>query len=141
MEGFSRKGLRFECQQCSHCCGGGESGYVFLSQCDIERLSGTLNLKKDEFLEKYCRTVTTRVGFLTSLLEKANYDCIFLREGFCAVYEARPMQCRTYPFWERIVRDKESWECEASRCPGIGKGKLHTWEEIERDIRLRKEGR
>ena len=53
--------------------------------------------------------------------ERANFDCVFYRPGEgCTVYAARPTQCRTYPFWGRILASPTTWEIEAETCPGIG---------------------
>ncbi|HQB07393.1 MAG TPA: hypothetical protein PK712_06015, partial [Rectinema sp.] len=49
---------------------------------------------------------------------------IFLENYGCSVYPARPVQCKTYPFWETILENEQSWIEEAKYCPGIGKGPL-----------------
>jgi len=69
---------------------------------------------------------------MISLQEKKNFDCIFLTEKGCSVYEGRPEQCRTYPFWSSIVEDKAAWDAEMASCPGMGQGKLYTKEDIEK---------
>ena len=122
-EPFYKDGLHFECQRCSGCCRF-DSGYVFLSHQDLDRLASNLSLTPDEFLEKYCVKVDMGGYFRISLIEKPNYDCIFWRDGGCAVYEARPLQCRSYPFWEHQLESKEAWENVAKSCPGINKGAL-----------------
>jgi len=88
-------------------------------------------LEEAEFLRRYCKTA--RFGELRrlSLAEKPNFDCILWDKGGCAVYRARPLQCRSYPFWAANVDSRESWERTARDCPGIGQGRLHTKEEIE----------
>jgi Fe-S-cluster containining protein len=53
------------------------------------------------------------------------------RQG-CQVYEDRPLQCRTYPFWRANVHSAENWQAEARACPGIGEGPLHSAEEVAR---------
>ena len=68
---------------------------------------------------------------MVSLLEKDNYDCIFLKEGGCMVYPYRPKQCETYPFWAHVLEDSDSWNREGKSCPGINKGRLYTKREIE----------
>ena len=60
-----------------------------------------------------------------SLREKANLDCMFWENGGCSVYEARPLQCRSFPFWSALVSSEE-WDLHAQQCPGIGKGSLHS---------------
>jgi Fe-S-cluster containining protein len=71
-----------------------------------------------------------RGGECLSLKEKSNYDCIFWNQG-CTVYAARPVQCRTFPFWRSVVSAAETWEIAASGCPGIGSGPLYSREQIE----------
>jgi hypothetical protein len=66
-----------------------------------------------------------------SLAEKKNYDCVFWDQGGCAVYEDRPVQCSTFPFWSSILVSRESWLEAARDCPGIGKGELRAREYIE----------
>jgi Fe-S-cluster containining protein len=36
--------------------------------------------------------------------------CAFLDGARCTVYEARPTQCRTFPFWKENLRRRGSWE-------------------------------
>ncbi len=121
-ETAQREGLHFECTGCAFCCGG-SPGFVWLSAEDLARLCRHCALSEREFLEAFCRYVDTGEGRAVSLREKPGYDCIFLENGRCAVYEARPLQCRTYPFWEEIVNSEKAWNDEALSCPGIGKGK------------------
>jgi hypothetical protein len=42
----------------------------------------------------------------------------------------RPIQCKTYPFWNHILQSKQTWISEKRRCQGIGKGKLYTLNDI-----------
>ena len=116
-----RCGLRFECTQCSFCCTG-SPGYVWLSDADIDALCAFLGMDFQEFAKTFCGYVEVEGGFALSLREKAHYDCIFLEAGNCSVYTARPIQCRSYPFWEEILDSEKNWKEEAAYCPGIGKG-------------------
>jgi hypothetical protein len=61
----------------------------------------------------------------------ASYDCVFWGEGGCEVYENRPIQCSSYPFWASILESEEAWLEEARSCPGIGKGELRPRSHIE----------
>ncbi len=78
----------------------------------------------ETFSETYCRSIEAEGGRALSLREKAGYECVFLEGGKCSVYPARPIQCRTYPFWEELLESEESWKAEASSCPGVGKGAI-----------------
>ena len=116
-------GLRFECTRCGVCCCGPEPGYVWVSPLEVERLSEFLGLTIDEFGSRYLR----RVGDCLSLVEKpVSLDCVFWddQKG-CLVYEARPKQCRAYPFWDEVLESAETWSEEGESCPGIGKGRRH----------------
>jgi Fe-S-cluster containining protein len=128
---FSRSGLRFSCTRCSACCRY-ESGFVFLSEKDVSRLAAECQMDYTAFVRTYCRWVPWegRGGERLSLKEKSNYDCIFWKDG-CTVYSARPLQCRTFPFWSSIVGSPEGWEMAGRDCPGIGCGALCGWGEIE----------
>ena len=68
-----------------------------------------------------------------SLIEKKNYDCIFLdsKTRKCTVYDARPRQCKTWPFWDSTVRTPEDWAHTCEVCPGSGTGRLYQLGEIE----------
>ena len=76
--------------------------------------------------------------FYLSLKEKSNYDCVFWEQGGCSVYEHRPIQCKSYPFWETFLLSIDRWEALKATCPGVGIGTLHSHEEIEEWIQLRK---
>lgn len=129
LEDASSRGLRFECQQCSFCCTG-SPGFVWLSDADISSLCAFFTMDPEEFFRSYCRSVEVEGGTALSLREKSGYDCIFLEGGRCSVYAARPVQCRTYPFWEEILETESSWKSEATYCPGIGAESLVLPEKI-----------
>jgi Fe-S-cluster containining protein len=132
---FYQNGLRFSCTRCSSCCRG-ESGFVFLAESDIAGLAAGLRITRAEFEAQYCRTVRSVSGERISLKEKKEkkekngFDCIFWENG-CKVYENRPAQCRTYPFWEKLLENEKAWRRESLYCPGINHGALHPFEEIQ----------
>lgn len=127
---FYKDGLRFECQRCSFCCGH-SPGFVYLSYADLDNLCSHFKMSRREFIEKYCRWVNYYGGVeVLSLLEKKNWDCILWENG-CSAYDARPVQCRTYPFWSWMVENKAMWDDCAKDCPGMNKGRLWTRGEID----------
>ena len=129
-EVFYREGLRFSCTRCSKCCRH-ESGYVFLSETDIERLRKRFELSRREFLDRYTSRVDLGLAVRLSLKEQPNFDCIFWAHGGCSVYEDRPLQCRAFPFWPQNLQSAEAWEETAKECPGIHVGTRHSYETIE----------
>lgn len=117
-----------------YCCST-EPGYVFLSENDIERLMHYFSLDRETFINTYTRLVDYSSYYLVSLKEKKNYDCEFLTQSGCSVYEARPEQCRTYPFWANIMESRETWDNEKNYCRGIGKGRKIPSKEIEKYLK------
>lgn len=108
-------GLKFKCTGCGQCCTG-SPGYVFLSFRDTERLAAHFSMSTADFSKTY----TYKVDDRTSLIDRSHSeDCIFLKDNKCSVYEARPVQCRTFPWWLQFLRDAATWENAASRCEGI----------------------
>ncbi len=103
---------------------------MFLSKDDVERACSFLGIGTDEFIGIYCRRIDYGTYFLLSLKERDDYSCIFLDGTGCTIYPARPLQCSTYPFWRGLADDPEAIKAEMRNCPGIGKGRLYTDEEI-----------
>ena len=120
------EGLRFECTGCGNCCRNhGEYGYVYLMPPEVTALAELLDLDEATFLERWC---TEEEGW--TLLRMDQPQCPFLsEEGSCTVYAARPMQCRTWPFWEENLASATAWEATKLVCPGIGKGVRVEWQE------------
>lgn len=136
-EPFYADGLRFTCTRCSTCCRF-DPGYVFLSQRELQELASALGISYSEFEERFCRWIPEGEAYeRLSLKEKSNYDCIFWDNG-CTVYQARPVQCRTFPFWASILASEENWNAAMRDCPGMGKGILHDRAEIEELLSLRR---
>ncbi len=122
---FYENGLRFSCKRgCVACCAG-EPGYVFLSDNDIENICEATGLNLMQVRQAYVRDFVSEKGIHHDVLrEYSNAKCVFLGESGCMIYQHRPMQCRTYPFWSRIVESLEKWESEGAMCPGINAGKV-----------------
>jgi Fe-S-cluster containining protein len=127
-----RRGLRFECQpECGRCCtGAAREGTVFLERDDIERLADFLGLAPHAFVRAH--TVDEDGEPVIAMSDSG--DCRYLDAGQCTVYDARPLQCRTYPFLPgdgfTPVESSYTWRHEKKYCPGIGKGRLYRKSEI-----------
>jgi Fe-S-cluster containining protein len=123
-----REGLCFECTRCGNCCTG-FPGTVTVNDAEVEALASRLEQSVEDFRRRYTRVMSDGS---VSLREKPNYDCVFwAREHGCLVYEDRPTQCRTWPFWRSNVESRERWDAEAEHCPGMNRGRLYTIDEIE----------
>lgn len=106
------------CKICKgYCCRG--DGYVFLNQNDIEGISLYLNLEKEQFLQTYTRVFYDKI-VLANIKVGGEYQCCFLdKDGLCEIYTKRPLQCKTFPFWDSM---KElSFEELNELCPAIVK--------------------
>jgi len=126
-------GLRFECTGCGNCCKSrGEYSTVYLMQADVDAMAAELGMTDKVFLETHCEGDR---GW--TVLRSSSDQCRFLAaDNTCEVYEARPMQCRTWPFWVENLTDRAIWEGPLSKdCPGIGQGTLHSVEEIQATVR------
>lgn len=122
---FFDQGLRFECTGCGKCCTG-ESGTIFVNDEEADRIAEVLGMSREKFLEKHAYPY--KGGH--SIRERENGDCVFLDGKLCRIYEARPTQCRTFPFWPEVLRSEKNWKEAARECEGIGQGKLYRKKEI-----------
>jgi len=109
------EGLRFKCTGCGKCCTG-SPGYVFLSLPDMERISQYFGLSPKEFAKKYTRQVDGQYALLDA---NNSEDCLFLKNKQCSIYEVRPIQCKTFPWWIHNLRNSKDWEEAKERCEGI----------------------
>lgn len=132
--GREEPGLSFSCTMCGNCCSGPE-GYVLVSDAEAAALAKRLGMTVDGFLAGYTR-MTSEGRSLTEKRSIAGLDCIFLdREkvpgkAVCGVYEDRPAQCRTWPFWSSNLSSRAAWERAKRVCPGMDRGRRYTPVEI-----------
>ena len=143
------EGLKFTCTQCGNCCTG-VPGHVWISDVEVARLAAYLKLSEEETIERYCRKVFGRISLKENRNARGEHDCIFLKEDraerieggdggetvvhtrrSCTVYPVRPLQCRTWPFWESNLSDPEIWKSSAARCHGMNRGRTFTANEME----------
>ncbi len=128
-------GLSFACTRCGNCCTGAP-GFVWVQPHEIGPLAERTGLSEAEFVRKHTRRIRGRV----SLLEHENGDCEFLaRDGSgraaCLVHDARPLQCRTWPFWESNLQSPRVWEVASRNCPGMNQGTRHALPVIQQAVR------
>ncbi len=127
-EPWYKDGLKFTCSGCGDCCTGAP-GFVWVDTSEIQAIADAVGLPKEEFEDKYTR----KIGARWSLKEFSNGDCVFFdnQTRKCEIYNARPRQCKTWPFWDSNLRTPEDWKRTCEECPGSGTGKLHQLDEIE----------
>jgi Fe-S-cluster containining protein len=105
------------CATCEGRCCTGESGYIFVTKAEIFKIAELLEMDVNEFGVKYL----FKKGYKYSLKEKKvgeSYECIFYdkEKNGCQIYEVRPSQCRTFPFWDYFKTHIDELKEE---CPGI----------------------
>ncbi|NQV36785.1 MAG: YkgJ family cysteine cluster protein [Candidatus Marinimicrobia bacterium] len=121
---FYADGLQFECTGCGDCCKFAD-GYVFITPLEIDVAAHFLNLTYKEFSETYTNEFQGH-----KVLKDKNDACVFFKDKQCTLYNVRPMQCRTFPFWSSNMKSLYRWKIVAEKCEGIGQGRLYTYEEI-----------
>ncbi len=139
-------GLHFTCTQCGNCCTGGP-GFVWISDQEIGRLAAHLKLAERDVIRQYCRKEGQRYSLKEVRSPEGNHDCIFLRHEpaqhaadgqvahsrrTCSIYAVRPLQCRTWPFWESNLATPDGWDRGSRRCPGMNQGRRYRRDQIER---------
>ncbi len=127
-------GLRFTCTMCGNCCSG-PSGYVLVSDAEAAALARRLGLCLSDFLRDYTH-LSSEGRSLNEAPGDHGLDCVFLDrvsvpgKAVCGVYEDRPAQCRTWPFWPSAVKSRQAWERTRQVCPGMDHGQHYTPQQI-----------
>lgn len=120
-------GLKFKCTQCGNCCTGAP-GYVFVNQKEIDAIAEFVGRADRGLTKKHLRRVYGNSYSLTE--DPNNGDCCFLKttpdgKRTCSIYPVRPLQCRTWPFWDDLLESPDAWDFAADGCPGMNRGKTH----------------
>lgn len=116
-EGFV---YQFDYSYCSDCggrCCTGESGNIFVKRSEVIAMAALLKIDEQAFTKEFL----VKKGYKYSLKEKKvgdSHDCIFYSREIngCSIYEARPQQCKTFPFWDYFKNNIQELKDE---CPGI----------------------
>ena len=126
------EGVRFACQpDCGKCCTRhGEYDYVYLEPPDVARLALHLDMPVRAFRAKW-----TKQDDGHTVLKMDGPACPFLDGARCTVYEARPRQCGTFPFWPENLKSREAWDELSTFCPGVGQGDFVPLETIRLQLR------
>lgn len=113
-----REGLRFKCTECGKCCTG-TSGFVWVEEEEMRAMADAMDISLELFKRKYTRRRDNRYALVERKAPNGDYDCIFLEGKKCRIYQQRPQQCRTYPWWPENLHSPDSWHEAALECEGI----------------------
>ena len=96
-----------KCEECDGNCCRGESGYIWVNESEIEKIAEFLGLDVKIFKKDYLNRVKYRYS-IKELKINGEYICLFFdeKQKRCKIYDVRPKQCRTFPFWE-YFKDRE----------------------------------
>ena len=121
-ERWYEEGLPFTCTACGNCCKSrGEYSHVYLREEEVTAIARHLEMDPVEFVRTQVRVEDGWISLLPGL-----YQCQFLDDaGRCTVYPVRPVQCRTWPFWDINLNQKTWTEEVNATCPGSRDGALH----------------
>jgi hypothetical protein len=105
--------IHFSCCKCGACCA---VGFIYLKKGEDERIAGHLKMPLKEFRKKY----TEWFLFLGRALKWCkNGACMFRKDRQCSIYEVRPSQCSTWPYWERLIKNERDLKRAKEYCGGI----------------------
>lgn len=134
-----KNGLPFSCTECGKCCTG-SPGAVWLTEDEIRAIAEARDETLEQVLLNYVRVIDGRYS-LQERRRGSNYDCVFLDGKRCTIYEARPTQCRTYPWWPQNLESRDNWERTQRECEGINEdAKVFSLEEIQSRLQAHLDG-
>ena len=80
-------------------------------------MADTMKMDTDKFSKKYVKKIHGKLSLKENFINGEYICCFFDIIGCrCRIYESRPKQCRTFPFWEQFKKDPEGLILE---CPGV----------------------
>jgi len=116
-DGFNYSFDPTACEACQGQCCTGESGSIFATKLEFENMAKHLDVSMQTLKEKYLIKVKNRYS-LAEIRYNESYDCIFYdrKSHGCSIYDVRPTQCRTFPFWDYFKSNAQELKDE---CLGV----------------------
>ena len=104
------------CKTCNSRCCRGEPGNIWATDQEVQAICDLLEINLIDGLERYFKRVGNRFS-ITEIAQGSDCPCVFLLPGKgCSIYGARPVQCRTFPFW-KYFKTRVQELCD--ECPGV----------------------
>ncbi|MCP4092507.1 MAG: YkgJ family cysteine cluster protein [Planctomycetes bacterium] len=92
------------------------TGHVWIKASDLAEYAQLTGTSTQAFVDLNVKQVGERL----SLRERADGRCILLDgQNRCSIYQQRPEQCRSFPYWPELLDDPQALHRAAQYCPGI----------------------
>ena len=84
---------------------------------ELEKMAGTRKMDVSLFSRQYVRQVQGRLSLKERVINGEHFCCFFDPiDAQCIIYQSRPKQCRTFPFWDPFKKKPQEFFDE---CPGV----------------------
>jgi len=84
---------------------------------ELEKMAGARKMDVALFSKQYVRQVQGRLSLQERVINGEHFCCFFdLIDCLCTIYQSRPNQCRTFPFWNQFKKESRKLFVE---CPGV----------------------
>jgi Fe-S-cluster containining protein len=118
-EGFDFSFDPAACERCLGYCCTGEPGCIWVNEQEISKIADYLGEDISGFISRYLSRIGRRF-IIKEVKIAGSFHCLFFDKetGKCAIYDVRPAQCKTFPFWEYF---RDNPEEAVKECPGVRK--------------------
>lgn len=102
--------MGFKCNNCGFCCKGKKDIQVNLTIGDIYRICEKLMITVEDFFDKYAGLKPfgdPRTPKEYDIDIGLNMPCPFYKDNKCTIYNARPVNCRIFPYWLLVRAPKD----------------------------------
>jgi len=84
---------------------------------ELEKMADSRKISVAQFSKQYVRQVQGLFALQERVINGEHFCCFFDYIDFqCTIYQSRPGQCKTFPFWNQFKKDPKKLLME---CPGV----------------------
>lgn len=105
------------CRECGGKCCTGMSGNIWVTAQEIAAIADLLGTNQLVIIQEYLNQIGNRWSIRERHIDD-QFACIFFdsQGKQCQIYQARPAQCRMFPFWNYF---QDHLEELLDECPGV----------------------